>query len=60
MIAGLRSANFFSCMYNYIGGREMQNVITNNLASVMTKLDKMTLTDRFLFNETVEDQEIYN
>ena len=38
----------------------MQNVITNNLASVMTKLDQMTLTDRFLFNETVEDQEIYN
>ena len=38
----------------------MQNMITSNLASVMTKLDQMTLTDRFLFNETVEDQEIYN
>ncbi len=29
-------------------------------AEVKTKLDKMTLLDRFLFNETVEDMTVYN
>ena len=38
----------------------MQKEIMSNLASVMTKLDQMTLMDRFLFNETVEDLEVYN
>ena len=29
-------------------------------AELKTKLDHMNLLDRFLFNETVEDPEIYN
>ena len=29
-------------------------------AKIKTKLDNMNLSDRFLFNETVEDPEIYN
>lgn len=38
----------------------MNNTISMNLASFMTKLEQMSLTDRFLFNETVEDFEVYN
>ena len=38
----------------------MQNKRSAILANVIMKLDGMNLLDRFLFNETVEDIEVYN
>lgn len=38
----------------------MQNIRTIVPANIKTELDKMNLLDRFLFNETVEDPEVYN
>ena len=38
----------------------MQNIRTIVPANTKTELDKMNLLDRFLFNETVEDPEVYN
>ena len=38
----------------------MQNKRSAIPANVITKLDRMNLLDRFLFNETVEDIEVYN
>ena len=38
----------------------MQNIRSTIPVNVKTKLDKMNLLDRFLFNETVEDIEVYN
>ena len=38
----------------------MNNIRNIIPANVKTRLDKMNLLDRFLFNETVEDPEVYN
>ena len=38
----------------------MQNIRIRVPDEVMTKLDAMNLLDRFLFNETVEDVQVYN
>lgn len=38
----------------------MYNIYMKVPNEVKTKLDSMTLLDRFLFNETVEDVQIYN
>jgi len=45
---------------NCIGGYNMQEKRIPVPVEVKTKLDEMTLLDRFLFNETVEDMTVYN
>ena len=50
----------FSCKTIAEGGKHMQGQNITAPAEVKTKLDAMNLTDRFLFDETVEELDIFN